>query len=224
MNDHPYAELRASSSFSFLDSSALPEDLAYFAATSAAKKDIPAMAIVDKHGVYGAPRFYTAAKKVGIKAIIGTEVRIKETPVGLHEAGSVKQHLLTLLVENREGYKNLCKLLTAGAIGKPKGEACCTWEQVEEYARGLHCITRADEETIGKIAGIYKGRTHVELQRHRLRQEEHENIALIDIARRLRLPILATNGVRYARPEDKELHDVLTRIPAGRNGENPRQP
>jgi error-prone DNA polymerase len=214
-----YAELRASSAFSFLDSSALPEDLAYFAAA----KELPAMAIVDKHGVYGAPRFYTAAKKVGIKAIIGTEVRIEEKPTGLHEAGSVKQHLLTLLVENREGYKNLCKLLTAGAIDKPKGEACCTWEQVEEYARGLHCITRADEETIGKIAGIYTGRTHVELQRHRRRDEEHENIALIDIARRLRLPILATNGVRYARPQDKELHDVLTCIREGRNVENAGQ-
>src|ERR1044071_6439590 len=224
MNDHPYAELRASSSFSFLDSSALPEDLAYFAATSAAKKDIPAMAIVDKHGVYGAPRFYTAAKKVGIKAIIGTEVRIQETPVGLHEAGSVKQHLLTLLVENREGYKNLCKLLTAGAIGKPKGEASCTWEQVEEYASGLHCITRADEETIGKIAGVFKGRTHVELQRHHRREEEHENIALLEIARRLKLPIVATNGVKYARPQDKELHDVLTCIKHGVNVETAGRP
>jgi len=206
-----YAELHASSAFSFLDSAALPEDLAHFAAA----KELPAMAIVDKHGVYGAPRFYTAAKKAGIKAIIGTEVRVEEPPVGLHEAGSVKQHIVTLLVENREGYKNLCKLLTAGALDKPKGEARCTWQQVEEHARGLHCITRADEQTIDKIAGIFNGRTHVELQRHHRRDEEHENIALIDIARRLRLPILATNGVRYARPQDKELHDVLTCIREG---------
>ena len=209
-----YAELRASSAFSFLDSSALPEDLAYHAAANG----LPAMAIVDANGVYGAPRFYTAAKKVGIKAIMGAEVRL-EPPRQLREAGTDKEQRLSLLVENREGYKNLCKLLTAGALDKPKGEARCTWEQVEEHAGGLHCITRADEATIQKIAGIFKGRTHVELQRHHRRDEEHENIALLDIARRLRLPILATNGVRYARPEDKELHDVLTCIREGVNVE-----
>jgi error-prone DNA polymerase len=209
-----YAELRASSSFSFLDSSALPEDLAYHAAAN----DLPAMALIDANGVYGAPRFYTAAKKAGIKAIIGAEVKL-EPPRQLHEAGTEKDQCLSLLVENREGYKNLCKLLTAGALNKPKGEARCTWEQVEEYANGLHCITRADEDTIQKIAGVFKNRTHVELQRHRRRDEEHQNIALIDIAKKLRLPILATNGVRYARPEDKELHDVLTCIREGVNVE-----
>ena len=163
-----YAELRASSSFSFLDSSALPEDLAYHAATN----DLPAMALIDSNGVYGAPRFYTAAKKAGIKAIIGAEVRL-EPPRQLHEAGTEKEQNLTLLVESREGYKNLCKLLTAGALNKPKGEARCTWEQVEAHANGLHCITRADEATIDKIAGVFKNRTHVELQRHRRRDEEH---------------------------------------------------
>ena len=172
------------------------------------------MAIIDANGVYGAPRFYTAAKKIGIKAIMGAEVRL-EPPRQLHEAGTEKERWLSLLVENHEGYKNLCKLLTAGALNKPKGDARCTWEQVEEHARGLHCITRADEETIDKIAGIFNGRTHVELQRHHRRDEEHENIALLDIARRRRLPILATNGVKYARPEDKELHDVLTCIREG---------
>src|SRR5437588_5888047 len=176
------------------------------------------MALIDSNGVYGAPRFYTAAKKAGIKAIIGAEVRL-EPPRQLHEAGTEKEQNLTLLVESREGYKNLCKLLTAGALDKPKGEARCTWEQVEAHANGLHCITRADEATIDRIAGVFKNRTHVELQRHRRRDEEHQNIALIDIAKKLRLPILATNGVRYARPEDKELHDVLTCIREGVNVE-----
>ncbi|HYC92109.1 MAG TPA: error-prone DNA polymerase, partial [Thermoanaerobaculia bacterium] len=68
-----------------------------------------------------------------------------------------------------------------------------------------------------KISGIFKGRTHVELQRHHRRDEEHENVRLIDLARKLRLPLVATNGVRYARPADKELHDVLTCIREGRN-------
>src|SRR6185436_13483732 len=217
--NRPYAEIRASSAFSFLNGASLPEDLAYFAAAN----DLPAMALVDTNGVYGAPRFYNAAKKAGIKAIVGAEVKLEETREGLRDAATIHEQRLTLLVENREGYRNLGKLLTAGALDKPKGEARCTWEQVEEHASGLHCITRADEETIDKIAGVFKNRTHVELQRHHRRDEEHQNIALLDVARRLKLPILATNGVRYARAEDKELHDVLTCIREGRNVENAGQ-
>src|SRR5437870_4587557 len=66
----PYAELRAASAFSFLDSASLPEDLIYWAA----QKDVPAMALIDTNGVYGAPRFYSAAKKANIKALVGAEL------------------------------------------------------------------------------------------------------------------------------------------------------
>jgi error-prone DNA polymerase len=82
---------------------------------------------------------------------------------------------------------------------------------------GLHCLTRADDATVEKISGIFKGRTHVELQRHSVREEEHQNQRLIALARRLKLPLVATNGVRYARPEDKPLHDVLTCIREGQH-------
>ena len=198
---HPYAELRAASAFSFLDSSTLPEDLI----ATAAQRDVPSMALVDRNGVYGAPRFYTAAKKCGVRALVGSELVLEnETRV-------------TVLVGERAGYKNLCKLITAGAAGKPKGQARFTLELIEEYAAGLHCLTRDDDATIDKLAGIFSGRTHVELQRHFVREEEHHNQRLIAIARRKKLPLIATNGVRYARPEDKDLHDVLTCIREGRN-------
>ena len=143
----PYAELRAASAFSFLDSASLPEDLIYWAA----QHDLPAMALVDTNGVFGAPRFYTAAKKAGIKALVGAELVLE------------RGDRATVLVENRTGYKNLCKLITAGAAGREKGKARFSWELIEEYAEGLHCLTRADDETVRKIAGIFKDRTHVEL-------------------------------------------------------------
>ena len=197
----PYAELRAASAFSFLDSASLPEDLVY----QAAEKDLPAVALVDMNGVYGAPRFYTAAKKAGVRALVGAELVL--------ESGN----RATALVENREGYKNLCKLITAGAAGREKGKARFTWELIEQYADGLHCLTRADDATVQKISGIFPGRTHVELQRHSVREEEHQNQRLIALARRLKLPLVATNGVRYARPEDKPLHDVLTCIREGQH-------
>ncbi len=174
---------------------------------TAAQRDLAAMALVDANGVYGAPRFYGAAKKMGVRALVGVDV-------------TVDAKRLTVLVENRPGYRNLCRLLTAGALAHPKGEARCSWKLIEEHAAGLRCLTRADEATVHRISGIFKGRTHVELQRHFRREEEHENVRLVDLARRLRLPLVATNGVRYGRAEDKELHDVLTCIREGRNVDN----
>ncbi len=215
----PYAELRAASAFSFLNGASLPEDLV----CHAAERAIPAMALIDTNGVYGAPRFYSAAKKAGIRALVGAEVVLEDDPASR----------LTLLVENRNGYRNLCRLLTAGALGRPKGEARYPWKLIEQHAVGLHCITGGDEspvshalrqdgidsarKVIDRISGMFPGRTHVELQRHRRRDEEHRNHALISLARSMRLPLIATNGVRYARAEEKELHDVLTCIREGRN-------
>ena len=232
--------MRAASAFSFLDGASLPEDLIF----NAAQKDIPAMALIDTNGVYGAPRFYGAAKKAGVKAIVGAEVVIdNDAPVkGLKltrmdaARSNAREARLTLLVESHDGYRNLCKLLTAGALNRPKGEARFTWDLIAQHAAGLHCITGGDEGPLAhalakggiaeaetllhKISGIFSGRTHVELQRHHRRDEEHRNIAFVDFARRFRLPLIATNGVRYARAEDKELHDILTCVREGRNVDN----
>ena len=72
-----YAELRAASAFSFLDGASLPEDLV----ARAAELELPAVALVDRNGVYGAPRFYKAARQAGIKALVGAEVALgRERP------------------------------------------------------------------------------------------------------------------------------------------------
>ena len=250
-----YSELRCASAFSFLDGASLPEDLV----EEAARLEIPAVALVDRNGVYGAPRFYKAAKSAGLRAIVGAEVTL-QPPLpageGRGEGHSGRKSRnddssphppspspsppkggrgfvdsaprLTLLVENRIGYRNLCRLITAGALGKPKGETSVTLDQVAAHAEGLHVLTGGDEGPVARalaeggldaarglldaLSAIFPGRLHVELQRHRLREEEHRNSALAALARTLRLPVVATNGVRYARPRDKELHDVLTAI------------
>jgi len=240
----PYAELHAASAFSFLDGASLPEDLA----ERAAALELPAVALVDANGVYAAPRFYQAAKQAGVKALVGAEVALEDEPslyqqqarrgpLGLvpepDAAGPPlrtvdSQARLTLLVASRTGYRNLCRLLTAAARGRPKGEGRVSWDLLAEHTAGLHCLTGGEEGPLARelagggidparrllerLAGLFPGRLHLELQRHRLRDEEHRNQALVDLARRLRLPLLATNGVRYARAEDKPLHDVLTAI------------
>jgi error-prone DNA polymerase len=209
----PYAELHAASAFSFLNGTTLPEDLVQ----QAAALGLPAVALVDANGVYGAPRFYQAAKRAGLKALVGAEVALGEPELRL-----------TLLVESRAGYKNLCRLLTAAALGRPKGKAAASWELIACHAEGLHCLTGGDEGSLARalrqggaeaaqgelerLADLFPGRLHVELQRHRQRGQEHRNRAFADLARRLRLPLLATNGVRYARREDKPVHDVLTAL------------
>jgi error-prone DNA polymerase len=141
---------------------------------------------------------------------------------------------ITLLVESRAGYRNLCRLLTAAAAGRAKGEARVSWELIAEHSAGLHCLTggaegplaralgvggmEAARKLLGRMAAIFPGRLHVEVQRHRIREEEHRNRALIELAQASgrsglpRLPILASNGVRYARADDKALQDVLTAI------------
>jgi len=240
----PYIELRAASAFSFLDAASLPEDLV----DQAASLGLPAMALIDTNGVYGAPRFYGAAKKAGLRALVGAEVVLEE-PAGLtslidgtspirlvtealpHRKSAAPPRL-TLLVESQAGYRNLCRLLTAGALNRPKGEARYSWELIRQYADGLHCLTGGDEGPVAQtlnekgidatrdlvlqLQSIFPRRLHVELQRHRRRDQEHRNIALVNLARSLHLPLLATNGVRYARPAEKELLDVLTCIQHGR--------
>jgi error-prone DNA polymerase len=245
VDTNAYVELHAASAFSFLRGASLPEDLA----DRAAELGLPAAALLDVNGVYGAPRFYQAAKQAGVKALVGAEVVLDTAeppamlrrgplgPLGLvpdpappGEPAVQAPPRVTVLVESRAGYKNLCRLLTAAALGRPKGEARVSWDLIAGHATGLHCLTGGDEGPVARaladpaggvdaarrilerLAVWFGGRIHVEIQRHRLRDEEHKNRALLDLAQKLRLPIVATNGVRYARPADKALHDVLTAI------------
>src|SRR5262252_6678925 len=231
----PYAELRAASAFSFLDGASLPEDLV----EESCRRGLPAVALVDTNGVYGAPRFYKAAREAGLKALVGASIRIENGEWRIKNGGPSSRILnsqfstlncsfLTVLVENRTGYKNLCRLITAGALGKEKGATAVSWGEIAAHTDGLHCLTGGDEgpfaralaaggieagrRELAHLAAIFPHRVHVEVARHRLRSEEHRNRAAVSLAGTLRLPLVAANGVRYARPRDKELHDVLTAI------------
>ena len=218
-----YVELRTASSFSFLDGASLPEDLVQ----RAAELDLPAVALLDRNGVYGAPRFHQAAGQAGIRAIVGAEIVLEAEP-GETAPPSTPETRLSLLVASRRGYRNLCRLLTTAARGRAKGEARIGWSEIEGRSEGLWCLTGGDEgplartierqglpqgrKLLDRLGALFEGRLHVEIQRHRLRSEEHRNRALVELARSLKLPLVATNGVRYARPEDKPLHDIMTCI------------
>jgi error-prone DNA polymerase len=116
-----YVELHACSAFSFLRGASFPEQLA----ETAAKLEMPAMALLDRNGVYGAQRFSVAAREQNVRAIVGAELRMED--------GSV----LPVLVKDRGGYGNLCSLLTQAHLRSAKGECTFVWGELREFARGL---------------------------------------------------------------------------------------
>src|SRR5207249_4562626 len=124
-----YVELHARSAFSFLQGASLPEEMAQICADHG----MGAMALVDRDGVYGSPRFHQAAKKLGIKAHIGAEVMVD---------GAGRWPLLAL---DRTGYQNLCRLVTRYKLRSKTGEGSATAGEAAELARGLVCLTGGDD-------------------------------------------------------------------------------
>jgi len=237
-----YVELHARSAFSFLEGASLPEELA----AVCAQLNLPAMALLDTDGVYGAPRFHLAAQKAKIKAHIGAEVTFQTKAIsdrrfqiadfrpGKSSICNPKSAIynpfrLPLLVASRAGYQNLCRLITKMKLRAKKGEGAVSAEELEEHAEGLICLTGGTEgplaaalqqggieaarRRIDQLIAIFGHKNvYVELQRHFQREEEARNRAAIDIARSLRLPLLATNGVCYATANARELCDAFTAI------------
>jgi error-prone DNA polymerase len=213
-----YTELHARSAFSFLEGASLPEELA----SVCVERGMTAMAVLDRDGVYGAPRFYQAAKKVSLQAHIGAEI---SSPWGWRFA---------LLVKSRRGYQNLCRAVTRMKLRAKKGQGDIGMEEIAEFNSGLVCLTGGEEgplahalqnggfeqgfKIVQQLCEIF-GRTnvYVELQRHYCRAQEARNQAAVEIARKLSLPLLATNGVSHAHPHQRELLDVFTCIRNHRN-------
>ena len=128
-----YVELHTRSAFSFLEGASLPESLAL----RATELGLGAVALLDRDGLYGAPRFYAAAKKIGLRAHVGAEVT------------STEGFRYPLLVANRKGYQNLCHLITRMKMRAPKGEGAVTEADLAEHAEGLICLTGGEEGIFG---------------------------------------------------------------------------
>src|SRR3984885_9571566 len=227
-----YVELHSASAFSFLEGGSSPEAMA----KRAFELEMPAMALLDRNGFYGSARFHKIARENGVRAHVGSEVAVATLGQRLTPPKSLPhQHLaepvrLPLLCETREGYQNLCQLITRYKMReKTKQEGAANASELEEHSKGLICLTGGDEgplaaalmrggeeagrEVVEKLVRIFGPRNvYVELQRHREREEEWRNQAAIRIAQSFKLPTLATNGVRYATKYDREILDLFTAI------------
>src|SRR5580658_3422987 len=209
----PFVELHARSAFSFLQGGSLPEEYA----ETAAKLGIGAMALLDRDGVYGSPRFFSAMKKKNLRGHTGVELLCTD--------GS----RYPLLVKNRKGYQNLCRLITRTKLRtdkhpKPGQEAVATPDEIAEFAEGLMCFTgdgdgplavairrQEGRQCLERLIGTFgRGNLYAEIQRHRDRDEDARNQAVIALARSMQLPLVATNGVSHVRPAAREILDVFT--------------
>ncbi len=192
-----YIELHANSAFSFLRGASLPEQLA----ERAAELGMPAIALLDRDGLYGAPRFYAACREHGIRPIIGAELTMEDSTI------------LPVLVESRTGYRNLSRLITRAKLRGTKTESPIHWNELPEFSKGLVALINSGFRVSNfdpLCAAFGSKNLYIELQRHHLRIDDRRNRPLIDFARAHRLPLLATNGVRYAKPSGRQVADVFT--------------
>ena len=227
-----YVELHAASAFSFLEGASQPDTLI----ARAVELEMPAMALLDRNGVYGSARFHTSAKRNSMRAHVGAEVAVSSfgtrlrPPAWLPHQHAAEPARLPLLCKSRRGYQNLCQLITEFKMREAgKAEGAATFDDLGQYASGLVCLTGGDEGPLaaalmrgGEQAGCKivqqlvrifgRENVYVELQRHQEREEEWRNQAAIRIAHSLKLPVIATNGVRYATTYDREILDIFTAI------------
>ncbi|MGA8922534.1 MAG: error-prone DNA polymerase [Candidatus Dormiibacterota bacterium] len=194
---NPYVELHCHSNFSFLDGGSHPAELA----ARAAELEMPALAITDHGGVYGAVRFLQACRKLGVKPIIGAALEVDGDE-------------LILLARNLRGYSNLCRLLSFAHADQPKGEARATLARVAEHRGDLFYLSPTDQEQRLRELQDALGKENVfsELYHHMRPEDGWVLEGRAAMARRCGAPAVATNQVHYHLPERRRLHDVLVAI------------
>ncbi len=203
-----YAPLWCKSNFSFLEGASHPDELV----AEAHRLGLPAIALTDRDGVYGIVRAHLEAKRLGVKLICGSEITIED--------GST----VVLLAASRKGYRNLCRLITAGRRACPKGSSRVAWRQVALHAEGIialwggpRSLLAAEEEgDLDRVAALLRDafgdRLYALVARHQRAEETREEPLLRARADRFGLPRVAAVEVLYHAPDRRPLQDVLACI------------
>ena len=210
-----YVELHCHSNFSLLDGASHPEELV----ARARDLGMPALALTDHDGLYGAVRFYRESKKAGIKPIIGAELTID------------RKYHLTLLAKNNHGYSNLCRLITQAQLRHRKGEPSLKKADLATHGSGLICLSgcrkgeiasllsenkeKQAEAVAEQLCGVFGDSFFIELQNNLCPGDNHLSYRLVGLARRLGIRYIATNNVHYAVKDRHRLYDVLVCIKNG---------
>ena len=234
-----YFPLFCKSNASFLEGASHPEELV----EEAHALGLPGIALTDRNGLYGAVKAHVAARERGIRLLLGAETSVAAAPAGADPAKKGRQgepEGILLLVRNRTGYRNLCRLLTRGLLRTPdpaagqsgtggrssrKGTAGVSWEEIAGCAEGLHALWGGGASALKQnlppdqparlLREAFGENLHVLVTRHHTDDEVPEEALLRERANEYRIPIAAATEVLYHRPGRRELQDVLTAIRYG---------
>jgi DNA polymerase III alpha subunit len=207
--------LHCHSNFSLLDGASHPEELV----ARAGELGMPALALTDHDGLYGAIRFHKAAKASGIKPIIGVELTLDGD-----------RHV-TLLAKDSAGYSNLCRLITKAQLDHIKGSPSIDFSLLTKYSTGIICLSGCRKGEVQSLVlankaeqaeaaalryrDIFGQDFYIELQNNLCPGDERLCFRLVQLAESLGIECVATNNVHYACREGHRLQDILVCI---RNG------
>ena len=191
----PYVPLWCKSNSSFLEGASHPEELV----EEAHRFGLPGLAITDRDGVYGIVRAHLKALEVGIHLIIGSQVTMDDGAT------------ILLLVENHEGYRNLCRLITKGRLRSEKGSSSVSWTEVFEHQKGLLALW-IRQGPLELLREAFGNRVYALATRHRRDVDVPHEKALREEAAQYNVPIVAGMEVLYHHRERRDLQDVLTAI------------
>ncbi len=226
-----FVHLRLHTEFSVVDGTTRIDDIV----KAAADDGQPALAVSDFGNLFGAIKFYKAARGAGVKPIIGAEVLLE----GRDPEQDAPARVL-LLAAHTQGYLNLSELLArAWTQCVVKGQAVVRWAWLEELAEGLILLSGAQAGPVGqallqgnvelaseialRLAERFPHRFYLELQRAGRADDEAHVAAAVQLAARLRLPVVATHPVQFATADDYEAHEARVCIAEGEILGNPRR-
>ncbi len=218
-----FVHLRLHTEFSVVDGTNRIDDVV----KSAAADGQGALAITDLSNLFGAIKFYGAARGAGVKPIIGVEIFLE----GLGKDATVLSRVV-LLVQNKQGYLNLSELLArAWTRNIVKAQAVCKLEWLQELSEGLIMLSGAQAGPVGqaliqgdavraadvalKLASLFPHRFYLELQRAGRGDDEAHVAAAVQLAARLKLPVVATQPVQFTAEDDYEAHEARVCISEG---------
>ena len=230
-----FVHLRIHSEYSVVDGTLRVDD-----AAAAAKRDAqPALAITDLSNLFGAIKFYKACRGKGVKPVIGADVYVE--PDASVSPGEKQPSRLLLLVQNHQGYLNLCELLGRAWVQNVQrgGQAWLTWDWLAELGGGLIVLSGADGGAVGqallagdrararaqaaRLAALFPNRFYIELQRAGLPTHEAHVRAAVPLAAELKLPVVATHPVQFLASEDFDAHEARVCVAEGETLANPKR-
>ncbi|MBV5297148.1 MAG: DNA polymerase III subunit alpha [Rhodoferax sp.] len=226
-----FVHLRLHTEFSVIDGTNRIDEIV----KSAASDGQPALAITDLSNLFGAVKFYKEGRKRGVKPIIGAEIWLE----GIGRDAAQLSRVL-LLVQNHQGYLNLCELLArAWTQSAARAQALVSPTWLAELNGGVICLSGAQAGPVGQallqgdlaraqdaaaqLAALFPNRFYLELQRAGRPEDEPHVAAAVQLAQRMALPVVATHPIQFAAPDDFEAHEARVCIADGEILANPRR-